>query len=91
MCAFPVIRCYFLLACVESSLYTSYFFSSVIFQPNLRILACLLTRKHVLQLHVVKDEGLKSLLMSWYYAGYYTGLYEGQQQRDPGKVNPDRR
>ncbi|ELQ40718.1 hypothetical protein M0657_004939 [Pyricularia oryzae] len=39
----------------------------------------------------VKDEGLKSLLMSWYYAGYYTGLYEGQQQRDPGKVNPDRR
>ncbi|CAK7566341.1 MAG: hypothetical protein SEPTF4163_004281 [Sporothrix epigloea] len=26
------------------------------------------------------DEGLKKLLMSWYYAGYYTGLYEGQQQ-----------
>lgn len=29
----------------------------------------------------VKDEGLKKLLMSWYYAGYYTGLYEGQQKR----------
>ncbi|KAI1107343.1 hypothetical protein F4804DRAFT_196778 [Jackrogersella minutella] len=27
----------------------------------------------------VQDEGLKRLLMSWYYAGYYTGLYEGQQ------------
>ena len=29
----------------------------------------------------VQDEGLKRLLMSWYYAGYYTGLYEGQQQK----------
>ncbi|MCJ1452655.1 hypothetical protein MMC28_002998 [Mycoblastus sanguinarius] len=28
----------------------------------------------------VKDEALKNLMMSWYYAGYYTGLYEGQQQ-----------
>ncbi|KAF4982134.1 hypothetical protein FZEAL_2194 [Fusarium zealandicum] len=28
----------------------------------------------------VQDESLKKLLMSWYYAGYYTGLYEGQQQ-----------
>ncbi|KAL3427668.1 hypothetical protein PVAG01_01177 [Phlyctema vagabunda] len=28
----------------------------------------------------VHDEGLKNLLMSWYYAGYYTGLYEGQQK-----------
>lgn len=27
----------------------------------------------------VKDEALKNLMMSWYYAGYYTGLYEGQQ------------
>ncbi|KAI1373737.1 hypothetical protein F4677DRAFT_428093 [Hypoxylon crocopeplum] len=27
----------------------------------------------------VRDEGLKRLLMSWYYAGYYTGFYEGQQ------------
>ncbi|RDL38048.1 uncharacterized protein BP5553_05481 [Venustampulla echinocandica] len=28
----------------------------------------------------VRDEGLKNLLMSWYYAGYYTGLHEGKQQ-----------
>ncbi|KAF9887604.1 hypothetical protein FE257_009817 [Aspergillus nanangensis] len=28
----------------------------------------------------VQDEGLKNLMMSWYYAGYYTGLYEGQQR-----------
>ncbi|KAI4169629.1 MAG: hypothetical protein LQ343_005568 [Gyalolechia ehrenbergii] len=27
----------------------------------------------------VQDEGLKNLMMSWYYAGYYTGLYEGRQ------------
>lgn len=32
----------------------------------------------------VHDEGLKNLLMSWYYAGYYTGLYEGQQQERTG-------
>ncbi|KAI4860802.1 hypothetical protein F4820DRAFT_435703 [Hypoxylon rubiginosum] len=29
----------------------------------------------------VRDEGLKRLLMSWYYAGYYTGLYEGQKDQ----------
>ncbi|KAK6825193.1 hypothetical protein PG995_015218 [Apiospora arundinis] len=29
----------------------------------------------------VQDEGLKKLMMSWYYAGYYTGLYEGQKQQ----------
>ncbi|KAI6808884.1 hypothetical protein KC332_g16216 [Hortaea werneckii] len=28
----------------------------------------------------VQDEGLKNMMMSWYYAGYYTGLYEGQQK-----------
>ncbi|KAJ5963417.1 Survival motor neuron, partial [Penicillium vulpinum] len=28
----------------------------------------------------VQDESLKNLMMSWYYAGYYTGLHEGQQQ-----------
>ncbi|KAK0613794.1 SMN family protein Smn1 [Immersiella caudata] len=28
----------------------------------------------------VQDEDLKKLLMSWYYAGYYTGLFEGKQQ-----------
>jgi len=31
----------------------------------------------------VQDEGLKSLLMSWYYAGYYTGLYEGKAHHGP--------
>lgn len=33
-----------------------------------------------LTLGAVRDENLKKLLMSWYYAGYYTGLFEGQQQ-----------
>lgn len=28
----------------------------------------------------IQDESLKNLMMSWYYAGYYTGLYEGQQK-----------
>ncbi|KAJ5812368.1 hypothetical protein N7474_008669 [Penicillium riverlandense] len=28
----------------------------------------------------VQDEGLKNLMMAWYFAGYYTGLHEGQQQ-----------
>ncbi|KKZ62357.1 hypothetical protein EMCG_03243 [[Emmonsia] crescens] len=26
------------------------------------------------------DGGLKNLMMAWYFAGYYTGLYEGQQR-----------
>ena len=29
---------------------------------------------------MIADESLKKLLMSWYYAGYYTGLYEGEQK-----------
>lgn len=32
---------------------------------------------------LVQDENLKRLMMSWYFAGYYTGLYEGQQQAQP--------
>ncbi|KAF3491968.1 uncharacterized protein GIQ15_01485 [Arthroderma uncinatum] len=28
----------------------------------------------------IQDEALKNLMMSWYFAGYYTGLYEGQQR-----------
>jgi len=28
----------------------------------------------------IQDEELKRLLMSWYYAGYYTGLMEGRQK-----------
>ncbi|KAK4575274.1 hypothetical protein LTR86_001126 [Recurvomyces mirabilis] len=31
-------------------------------------------------LGAVQDDGMKNLMMSWYYAGYYTGLYEGKQQ-----------
>ncbi|KAF2441475.1 hypothetical protein P171DRAFT_72670 [Karstenula rhodostoma CBS 690.94] len=27
----------------------------------------------------VQDENMKNLMMSWYYAGYYTGLVAGQQ------------
>ncbi|QSS51558.1 SMN domain-containing protein [Histoplasma capsulatum var. duboisii H88] len=26
------------------------------------------------------DKALKNLMMAWYFAGYYTGLYEGQQR-----------
>ena len=38
------------------------------------------TRIHVrLTKLAVKDDSLKNLMMSWYYAGYYTGLHEGQQ------------
>ncbi|KAK1775592.1 hypothetical protein QBC45DRAFT_396021 [Copromyces sp. CBS 386.78] len=33
-----------------------------------------------LMLGSVQDEELKKLLMSWYYAGYYTGLYDGKQK-----------
>ena len=29
---------------------------------------------------IVQDADLKNLMISWYYAGYYTGLYEGQQK-----------
>ncbi|TKA82307.1 hypothetical protein B0A55_01445 [Friedmanniomyces simplex] len=29
----------------------------------------------------VQDESLKNIMLSWYYAGYYTGLHEGQQQK----------
>ncbi|TID13779.1 hypothetical protein E2P81_ATG01716 [Venturia nashicola] len=28
----------------------------------------------------VQEESLRNVMMSWYYAGYYTGLYEGQQK-----------
>ncbi|KAJ5438495.1 uncharacterized protein N7458_009493 [Penicillium daleae] len=33
----------------------------------------------------VQDENLKNLMMSWYFAGYYTGLYEGQRQANQPK------
>ncbi|KAK4496258.1 hypothetical protein PRZ48_012238 [Zasmidium cellare] len=28
----------------------------------------------------IQDENLKNMMMSWYYAGYHMGLYEGQQR-----------
>jgi len=31
----------------------------------------------------IQDESMKNLMMSWYYAGYYTGLHDGQQQSKP--------
>ncbi|KAL9009053.1 MAG: hypothetical protein Q9180_009438 [Flavoplaca navasiana] len=36
----------------------------------------------------VQDQGLKNLMMSWYYAGYYTGLYEGRKQPDAVVSSP---
>ncbi|KAF1926056.1 uncharacterized protein M421DRAFT_224067 [Didymella exigua CBS 183.55] len=30
-------------------------------------------------LGTVQDENLKNVMISWYYAGYYTGLHAGQQ------------
>ncbi|KAF2998145.1 hypothetical protein E8E13_001768 [Curvularia kusanoi] len=30
-------------------------------------------------LGTVQDENLKNIMMSWYYAGYYTGLHAGHQ------------
>ena len=30
-------------------------------------------------LNSIKDENVRNLMMSWYWAGYYTGLHEGQQ------------
>ncbi|KAF2809541.1 uncharacterized protein BDZ99DRAFT_520890 [Mytilinidion resinicola] len=31
-------------------------------------------------LATVQDENMKNIMMAWYYAGYYTGLHEGQQK-----------
>ncbi|KAJ5081470.1 hypothetical protein NUU61_009734 [Penicillium alfredii] len=33
----------------------------------------------------VQDEELKNLMMAWYFAGYYTGIYEGKQQANKSK------
>lgn len=30
--------------------------------------------------HKAQDDSLKNLMMAWYFAGYYTGLHEGQQK-----------
>ncbi|KAL9125552.1 MAG: hypothetical protein Q9217_005263 [Psora testacea] len=37
----------------------------------------------------VSDEGLRRLMMSWYWAGYYTGLFEGQQQATKNTIDGD--
>ncbi|KAL4921128.1 hypothetical protein BDW62DRAFT_174989 [Aspergillus aurantiobrunneus] len=34
-----------------------------------------------------QDEGLKNLMMAWYYAGYYTAIYEGQQRAGENSKN----
>ncbi|KAM3551507.1 hypothetical protein ARSEF4850_007840 [Beauveria asiatica] len=39
-------------------------------------------------LGTVRDDNLRKLLMSWYYAGYYTGLHEGQQQQTQAQQQP---
>lgn len=45
-----------------------------------RAVNCSRVRNLLTDLAAVRDENLKKLLMSWYYAGYYTGLHEGQSQ-----------
>ncbi|KAL5000643.1 hypothetical protein BDV10DRAFT_161665 [Aspergillus recurvatus] len=34
-----------------------------------------------------EDEGLKNLMMAWYYAGYYTALYQEQQRAYGNSTN----
>ncbi|KAI4732360.1 hypothetical protein E4T50_17058 [Aureobasidium sp. EXF-12298] len=36
----------------------------------------------------VQDESLKALMTSWYFAGYYTGLYEGQRKAQAAQEHP---
>ncbi|KAH0289813.1 hypothetical protein M436DRAFT_53960 [Aureobasidium namibiae CBS 147.97] len=36
----------------------------------------------------VQDESLKALMTSWYFAGYYTGLYEGQRKAQTAQEHP---
>lgn len=49
-----------------------------------------LGKENVADWVVVRDEGLKRLLMSWYYAGYYTGYYEGQRERPQNEESGQR-
>ncbi|MCJ1369454.1 hypothetical protein MMC20_000665 [Loxospora ochrophaea] len=35
---------------------------------------------HGMMSQSTQDDTLKNLMMSWYWAGYYTGLHEGQQR-----------
>ena len=34
---------------------------------------------------LVNNDAMKNLMLSWYWAGYYTGLHEGQQQAVPSQ------
>ena len=34
---------------------------------------------------LVNNDAIKNLMLSWYWAGYYTGLHEGQQQVNPAQ------
>ncbi|KAL8855928.1 MAG: hypothetical protein Q9178_007442 [Gyalolechia marmorata] len=38
----------------------------------------------------VQDESLKNLVMAWYYAGYYTGLHNGEKQSVAGSSAADK-
>jgi hypothetical protein len=44
------------------------------------IIIVAIEKDYRLTMIAVQDEGLKNLMVSWYYAGYYTGLLEGQQK-----------
>ena len=39
----------------------------------------------MLILDSVNNDAIKNLMLSWYWAGYYTGLHEGQQQATPSQ------
>jgi hypothetical protein len=34
--------------------------------------------------YLVEDKSLKNLMLAWYYAGYYTGLHDGQRNACQG-------
>jgi hypothetical protein len=44
-----------------------------------------LTSEVPLLLPAVEDENLRPLLLSWYYAGYYTGRYQLMQEQKSNK------
>lgn len=53
--------------------------------PHGRCFQAFCMQDHLTDYFQVQDENLKRLMMSWYFAGYYTGLYEGQQQAKQSK------
>ncbi|KAF8431045.1 hypothetical protein BGX38DRAFT_1103995 [Terfezia claveryi] len=36
---------------------------------------------YIILISLSENEALRNLMISWYFAGYYTGLYEGQQKQ----------